>query len=154
MKALRIHEYGGPLREEVVGDPQAASGQVVVRVVATSFNPIDPKRVSGNMREIMPLTFPWIPGGDVSGVVESVGAQVPGLGLGDEVFGYSMVGGAYGERIAIDVKAIALKPPTVRHEIAAAFALVGQTATQTVSAGRLLPGRRCSFTVVRAASAR
>jgi len=141
MKALRIHEYGGPLREEVVGDPQAASGQVVVRVVATSFNPIDPKRVSGNMREIMPLTFPWIPGGDVSGVVESVGAQVPGLGLGDEVFGYSMVGGAYGERIAIDVKAIALKPPTVRHEIAAAFALVGQTATQTVSAGRLLPGQ-------------
>ncbi len=141
MKALRVHDYAGPLREEVVGDPQAASGQVVVRVVATSFNPIDPKRASGRMREIMPLTFPWIPGGDVSGVVESVGAQVRDLAQGDEVFGYSMAGGAYAERIAVDGAALAVKPRTIQHEIAAAIGVVGQTATQTVSTGRLRSGQ-------------
>jgi len=141
MRALRIHDYGAPLRDEAVEDPIAGPGQVVVHVAATSFNPIDPKRASGIMRQIMPLTFPWIPGGDVSGAVVSVGAEASGFARGDEVFGYSMAGGAYAERIAVDAAALAAKPSAMERETAAAITLVGQTAMQSVSAGRLRSGQ-------------
>jgi NADPH:quinone reductase-like Zn-dependent oxidoreductase len=75
MKALRIHEYGGPLQLDEIEQPAAAKGQVVVRNLATSFNPIDPGRASGVMRQAFPLELPWIPGGDVSGTV-GVSARV------------------------------------------------------------------------------
>src|SRR5579872_4697567 len=78
MKAIRVHAYGGPeqLREEEAPDPKADSGKVLVRIRAASVNPIDFKLASGNMRQIMPINFPWIPGGDFSGVVADVGPGV------------------------------------------------------------------------------
>ena len=81
MKAIRVHEYGGPeqLRYEDAPEPKAESGTVLVRIHAASVNPIDFKLASGAMRQIMPLSFPWIPGGDFSGVVENVGPGVSGL---------------------------------------------------------------------------
>ena len=83
MKALRIHEYGGPLHLDEVEQPVATKGHVVVRNLATSFNPIDPGRASGVMRQAFPLHLPWIPGGDVSGTVESVGEGVTTFKVGD-----------------------------------------------------------------------
>src|ERR1035438_3753647 len=65
MKALRIHQYGGPLQLDEVEKPVAGAGQVVIRTKATSFNPIDPGRASRVMRQMFPLELPWIPGGDV-----------------------------------------------------------------------------------------
>ncbi len=72
MKAIRIRQYGGP---EVLGygeapQPTAGKGQVLVRVQAASVNPIDYKLASGAMKAISPLAFPWIPGGDFSGIIE------------------------------------------------------------------------------------
>jgi NADPH:quinone reductase-like Zn-dependent oxidoreductase len=58
MKALRIHEYGGALRLDETEQPTAGAGQVVVRNKATSFNPIDPVRASGAMRQAFPLQLP------------------------------------------------------------------------------------------------
>jgi NADPH:quinone reductase-like Zn-dependent oxidoreductase len=141
MKALRIHEYGGPLRLDEIPEPTAGPGQIVVRVIATSFNPIDPGRASGVMRQAFPLEFPWIPGGDVSGVVESVGSDVTDFAVGDEVFGYDMAGGAYAEKIAISTGAVAPKPSTLTHETAAAMAVVGQTAAQALQAAGLSAGQ-------------
>jgi NADPH:quinone reductase-like Zn-dependent oxidoreductase len=128
MKALRIHEYGGPLQLDEIEQPSAGVGQVVVRNLATSFNPIDPGRASGVMRQAFPLQLPWIPGGDVSGTVESVGEGVVDFKAGDGVFGYSMTGGAYAEFVAIDATAIALRPSALTVEQGAAVAVVGQTA--------------------------
>jgi NADPH:quinone reductase-like Zn-dependent oxidoreductase len=99
----------------------------VVRNLATSFNPIDPGRASGVMRQAFPLEFPWIPGGDVSGTVESVGEDVVDFKAGDEVFGYSMTGGAYAEFVAIDATAIALRPSALTVEQGAAVASTGST---------------------------
>src|ERR1035441_3013592 len=96
MKALRIHQYGGSLQLDEVEKPVAGAGQVVIRTKATSFNPIDPGRASRVMRQMFPLELPWIPGGDVSGTVESIGEGVTDFKLGDEVFGYGMTGGAGG----------------------------------------------------------
>lgn len=59
MRALRIHEYGGTLQLDEVERPTAGTGQVVVRNLATSFNPIDPGRASGVMRQMFPLELPW-----------------------------------------------------------------------------------------------
>jgi NADPH:quinone reductase and related Zn-dependent oxidoreductases len=86
MKALRIHEYGGLPQLDEIERPVAGAGQVVVRNLATSFNPIDPSRASGVMRRMFPLELPWIPGGDVSGTVESVGEGVVDFKVGDQVF--------------------------------------------------------------------
>jgi NADPH:quinone reductase-like Zn-dependent oxidoreductase len=132
MKALRAHEYGDKLQIDEVADPIARPGQVVVRNLATSLNPIDPARASGVMRQLFPLEFPWTPGGDVSGIVESVGEGVTDFAIGDPVFGYSMIGGAYAELVAIDAAAIAIRQAELSVEQAAAVAVVGQTALQAL----------------------
>src|SRR5690348_728833 len=117
MKAIQIRQYGGEEQFETaeVLKPQAAAEQVVVRIMATSYNPIDPKRTSGDMRQIFPVQFPFIPGGDFSGVVDSVGRDVQAFRPGDEVIGYSMGGGAYAEFIAIGADKVARKPKSVNH---------------------------------------
>ncbi len=140
MKALSIHEYGGPLQFAEVEQPRAGTGQVVVRNLATSFNPIDPGRASGVMRQAFPLDLPWVPGGDISGTVESIGEGVTNFKVGDAVFGYSMSGGAYAEYVAIDASAIALRPSALTVEQAAAVAVVGQTAIQALELAKVGAG--------------
>jgi NADPH:quinone reductase-like Zn-dependent oxidoreductase len=63
MKAIQTKQYGGEEELEMVEvpKPRAAAGQVVVRIVVTSFNPIEPYRTSGNMRQIFPLQFLFHP---------------------------------------------------------------------------------------------
>lgn len=144
MKAIQIQQYGGPdqLKIVEVPKPHAEARQVVVRVAATSFNPIDPNRASGNMRQVFHLEFPFIPGGDFSGVIDSVGEAVTNFKAGDEVIGYSMAGGAYAEFIAIEADKVALKPKGIDHLEAASLALVAQTAIQMLDRAGVLKGRR------------
>jgi NADPH:quinone reductase-like Zn-dependent oxidoreductase len=144
MKAIRIHEYGGPeqLRYEETPEPQAGSGQVLVRVHAASVNPIDYKLASGVMRQIMPLEFPWIPGGDFSGVVEAVGAGVTGFKKGDVVYGDTPGGGAYTQQLGTSASVVAPKPSKLSHIEAASVPLAGQTAWQALfDHGRLERGQ-------------
>jgi NADPH:quinone reductase-like Zn-dependent oxidoreductase len=143
MKAIQIKQYGDEsLLETVdVAKPKAGTGQLVVRILATSFNPIDPKRTSGNMRQIFPLQFPFVPGGDFSGIVDSVGDDVEGFQPGDEVFGYSMAGGAYAEYIAIAANKVALKPKSLNHIESASLALVAQTALQMLDRSGVQKGQ-------------
>src|SRR3984885_4817248 len=132
MKAIRVHAYGGPeqLREEEAPDPKADSGKVLVRIHAASVNPIDFKLASGNMRQIMPINFPWIPGGDFSGVVAEVGPGVTGLKKGDAVFGDASGGGAYAELYAAHDRKLEGRQQTDRDLQAASVPLAAQTAWQ------------------------
>lgn len=141
MKAIRIHEYGGKPQIDEIAAPHPKPNEVVVRNAATSFNPIDPGRASGVMRQIFPLQFPWIPGGDVSGAIEEVGSAVSDLEKGDSVFGYSMVGGAYAELVAIHAGAVTRHPPTMSAEQAASVAGVGQTALQMLAIAQVQAGQ-------------
>ena len=141
MKALRTHQYGGTLQIDEVAEPMSRPGQVVIRNLATSLNPIDPGRASGVMRQMFPLDFPWTPGGDISGVIESVGEGVTDFRVGDAVFGYSMIGGAYAELVAIDAAAIAIRPANFSVEQAAAVAVVGQTAIQALQLAEIGAGK-------------
>jgi len=141
MKAIQINNYGETPTVHTVPDPVVAPGQVVVRIRAASFNPVDSKMASGNMRQIFPLAFPWTPGVDFSGVVESLGEGVDAFRVGDEVFGYTMGGGGYAEKIAVPAESIALKPRTVSHVEATSLAAVAQTATQALDAAHLQSGQ-------------
>ncbi len=143
MKAILLNEYGGP-EQLVLGDvprPTPGPGELLVQIHATSLNPVDLKRASGKMREVFPVKFPFIPGGDFSGTIESLGDGVETFHVGDEVFGYSMAGGAYAEYIVMGAKQVALKPKQVTDVEAASLAIVGQTATQMVENANLMAGQ-------------
>ena len=105
MKAIRIHQYGGPgvLTFEDAPQPVPAPDEILIRVVATSINPIDCKIRAGRMRESLPLALPATLGWDPSGIVDSVGANVTRFKPGDAVFTYPAFGtsGAYTEFVAV-----------------------------------------------------
>jgi NADPH2:quinone reductase len=92
MKAMRAHQFGGPeqLRFEDAPDPQVQAGQVQIRVRAAGINPADLVRLSGRLQS---LSLPYIPGTDVCGEVETVGAGVTHVKKGDRVFGRALTGG-------------------------------------------------------------
>jgi len=136
MQAVRMHEYGGPeaLKVEDAPRPDAAEGEVVVRVHGAGLNPIDWKVRAGHLREAIPHPFPLIPGWDVSGTVEWVGANVRGFEHGDEVFTRLDVrrNGAYAEYVSVPARDLARKPRTIDHLHAAAVPMAGLAAWQAL----------------------
>jgi len=143
MKAIQTNQYGGEeqLKMVEVPQPKPGKGQILVRVLATSFNPFDRKKTSGDLKQFYPLQFPFVPGGDFSGVVHSLGEGVHDFKPGQEVFGYSMSGGAYAEYIAIDADKVAPKPKTLSHVDAAAVALAAGTALQMLDRAAVHKGQ-------------
>lgn len=135
MKAVVLHEYGGPekLKYEEVADPVAGEGQVLVRVAATSVNPIDYKLRSGIFKDFMPLTFPAILGNDFSGIVRSVGAGVSGFAVGDKVMG--MADSADAELVAAKVGSVTHLPDGLDLVEAAALPVVTLTGEQLITKG-------------------
>jgi NADPH:quinone reductase-like Zn-dependent oxidoreductase len=143
MKAIQANNYGAEDQLKLVDIPQPTPGknQVLVRIFGTTYNPIDSKLLSGKMRETFPIHFPFIPGGDFCGVVESVGEGVPQFRAGDEVWGYVRGGGSYAEYIAADADKVGPKPQTVTPLEAASLALVGQTALQMIDRAGIQPSQ-------------
>ena len=88
MKAIVVHQYGGPevLKYEDYPDPVAGQGEVLVRVAAASVNPIDYKRRAGLTKDFYPMKFPGLIGVDLAGTVINIGPGVEGFAIGDRVF--------------------------------------------------------------------
>lgn len=141
MKAIRVHEFGGPevLRYEDAPLPGLKPGEVLVHVHAVGINPPDwylregYKMLPPNWRPLMPL--PVIPGSDVSGVVEAVASDVQGFSPGDEVFGmvrFPSFGesAAYAGYVAAPASDLAHKPVGIDHIHAAGAPMAGLTAWQ------------------------
>ncbi len=97
MKAIRVHEFGGPevMKLEEVPDPEPAAGQVLVRVRAAGVNPVDAYIRSGAYARTPSL--PYTPGSDAAGTVERVGDGVSAFARGDRVYTSGTVTGAYAE---------------------------------------------------------
>ncbi len=135
MKAVRIHEFGKPgvLVYEDAPRPQAGPGEVLVSIHAAGVNPVDWKIRSGMFRG-MNAPMPMILGFDISGVVESVGADVQQFRQGDEVFAYMSLrrGGGYAEFVAVPEGELAIKPKSIDHVHAAGVPLAGLTAWQAL----------------------
>jgi len=147
MKAVVLHEYGGPdkLTYEEWDDPQAGDGQILIRVVAAGINTIDWKIRSGAMKAFMPLELPAILGYDYSGIVRSVGKGVEGFVEGDKVFGRA--GKTYAELLLADLAGLAKLPKGLDHVEAAALPVVLNTGEQLiVQAGKVQPGQTVVIT--------
>ncbi|KZM35245.1 NADP-dependent oxidoreductase [Oerskovia enterophila] len=138
MRAITYSRFGGAdvLELSELPTPKVGPDTVLVRVKATSVNPVDWKVREGYLDAIMDITFPVVPGWDVAGVVERVGLDTPELSVGDEVFGYVrkdvVSGGTTAELVAAPVRTLARKPASWTWEQAAGAPLAGLTALQTI----------------------
>jgi NADPH:quinone reductase-like Zn-dependent oxidoreductase len=142
MKAVVLREYGGPekLHYEDVADPVAGEGEVLVRVTASSVNPIDYKLRSGAMKEYQPLELPAILGRDISGIVREVGAGVSEFAPGDKVM--ALGNKAYAELAAVTATDLTHVPEGLDLVEAAALPLVTQTGEQLITLGtKIQPGQ-------------
>jgi NADPH:quinone reductase-like Zn-dependent oxidoreductase len=147
MKAIRIHEFGGPdvLELKDIAVPQPKEDEVLIKVYASSVNPVDQKIVAGEAMEKFPTKFPLTIGWDVSGVIEEAGNHVRNFSIGDEVYGrpFPTQNGAFAEYLVIKASQIALKPRSIDHIQSAAIPLAGLTAWQGLfKFGKLEKGQR------------
>lgn len=135
MKAVVLHEYGGPdkLKYEDVADPVAGEGELLVRLAATSVNPVDYKMRSGAAKDHFPVEFPGILGRDIAGIVREVGPGVSGFAAGDKVIALGKH--SYAELAVVKAQDAALLPDGLDLVEAAALPLVTLTGEQLVTRG-------------------
>ena len=110
MKAIVVHQYGGPdvLKFEDYPDPVPGPGEVLVRVAAASVNPIDYKRRAGLTRDFYPIQFPGLIGIDIAGTVVKLGSGVKDFSVGDQVF--AMADNTYAELCVVKAAILAKVP--------------------------------------------
>ncbi len=141
MKAIVVHQYGGPevLKYEDYPDPVPGPGEVLVRVAAASVNPIDYKRRAGLTKDFYPLHFPGLIGVDMSGTVVRLGMGVTGFSVGDRVF--AMADNTYAELCAVNAGVLAKVPEGLDLIEAAALPLVTVTGNQLLAATGIQAGQ-------------
>jgi len=141
MKAIVVHQYGGPevLKFEDYPDPAPGPGEVLVRVAAASVNPIDYKRRAGLTRDFYPMQFPGLIGVDVAGTVVKIGPGVEGFSAGDQVF--AMADNTYAELCVVSAAVLAKVPKGLDLIQAAALPLVTTTGNQLMAATGIKAGQ-------------
>ncbi len=141
MKAIVVHQYGGPevLKFEDYPDPVPGAGEVLVRVAAASVNPIDYKRRAGLTKDFYPLKFPGLIGVDVAGTVVEIGPGAEGFSVGDQVF--SMADNTYAELCVVKAAVLAKVPKGLDLIEAAALPLVTTTGNQLLLATGIEAGQ-------------
>ena len=137
MKAMIICEYGGPevFKIAEVKQPAVKPGYVLVKILASSLNPIETKIRSGLAPAITPA-FPAILNADFSGTIVELGHNVSQWNIGDEVFGCAggvgQLQGALADYMLVDANLLARKPSNIDHATAALFPLVSITAWEAI----------------------
>jgi NADPH:quinone reductase len=125
VKAVRVHQYGGPevLRYEDVDVPRPRAGETLVKIAASGVNYLDVQYRTGRHK----TPTPFIVGSEGAGVVADVGAEVAELRAGDRV-AYAMTLGSYAEYALVPAWKLVAVPPAIELETAAAVMLQGLTA--------------------------
>lgn len=135
-KAVRIHQFGGTevLSYEDAPVPAIQPDEVLVKIHASSINPVDWKVREGYLKDFIPHTFPLTLGWDFAGEVVAVGVDVSDWKPGAAVYARPDIGrdGAYAEYIAVRANEIAAKPASINWQEAAAVPLVALTAWQSL----------------------
>lgn len=141
MKAVVVRQYGGPevLKFEDYPDPMPGPGEVLVRVAATSVNPIDYKRRAGLTKDFYPIKFPGLMGVDIAGTVVKAGSGVEGFSVGDRVF--AMATDTYAEFCVVKAASLAKVPEGLDLIQAAALPLVTTTGYDLISAAGIKAGQ-------------
>jgi len=124
MKAVVIHEYGGPevLKYEDIPRPEPKGDELLIRVVAAGVNPVDGMIRAGMFAKEGNRAFPIILGGDIAGVVEKVGSKITKFKAGDPVFAYVSLdnSGGYAQYALVTEREAAPKPKSLTYVEAAA----------------------------------
>jgi NADPH:quinone reductase-like Zn-dependent oxidoreductase len=141
MKAIVVHQYGGPevLKWEEYPDPVPGQGEVLVKVAAASVNPIDYKRRAGLTKDWYPMKFPGLIGVDIAGTVVKIGTEVEGFYVGDKVF--AMADDTYAELCVVKAAILARVPKGLDLIEAAALPLVTTTGNQLLLATGIQAGK-------------
>ena len=148
MRAVTLDSFGAsPGVRDDLPDPTAAADGLVVRVQASSVNPVDNAIAAGMLREMVGHDFPVILGRDYAGTVEAVGVDVEGYVVGDEVFGFllhanpTVEEGSWAELIAVTPgMQVAPKPSSLDLATAGAAPLAGIAALAAIDALALSEG--------------
>jgi NADPH:quinone reductase-like Zn-dependent oxidoreductase len=135
MKAVLLKNYGGvdQLSYEDVPIPVAAAGEVLVKLIATSINPIDYKLRRGDLKALMPLRFPAILGRDLAGEIVALGEGVSGLDVKELVFG--LANQTYAEYVTCKAEILGRIPEGLNPVDAGVLPLVLLTGTQLIEKG-------------------
>ena len=146
MRAFAIDEFGKPGSVKELPDPTPGEGEVVIRVVAASINPMDAVVAAGGAQAWAQHRFPLVPGLDAAGTVTAVGVGVSGVKVGDEVVASASDkpyygGGTFAELVAVPVQAVAKKPVSIDIKAASTLPLAGLTALATLEALDPRPGQ-------------
>ncbi|GIL26589.1 NADP-dependent oxidoreductase [Actinocatenispora comari] len=160
MKAVVAHGYGGPdvLTVDDIAVPRPGPGQFQVRIAAAALNPADLRTLSGVLRDLTPLRFPYVLGSDFAGTVTALGAGVDRYAVGEQVFGVglpratgrmatmladppSLTTGTVAEYAVFeaDTAAIGRRPPGLDPQHAATLPIAGLTALALLRAAGLAP---------------
>ena len=138
MRAMAYDHYGDDavLQYRELPDPKVGPGEVRIRVLRTSVNPVDWKVMSGGLDALMDAWFPVVPCWDVAGVVETVGIDTPEFAVGDEVVAYArkdvVHGGTAAELVTMSVRGVARKSSSLSWDQAGGLPLTGLTALQSL----------------------
>ncbi|MDV3128970.1 NADP-dependent oxidoreductase [Mycobacterium sp. 21AC1] len=136
MKAVRYNRFGDSdvLAYGEIERPTPTTGQVLVRVAGTSFNPVDAAIRAGYLAEAFPVAFPHVPGIDVAGTIAERGDEAGDWQVGQAVVAFLPMNadGAAAEYVVAPVEALAAAPQTVNLADAAALPAVGLTAWQAL----------------------
>src|SRR6476620_7726107 len=146
MKAMVAHQWGGPevLKVEEVSLPQPKENEILIKSFAAGVNSFDGTLLSGKYAKMFGTQRPWIPGYDVAGTVEKIGAKVTRFKVGDPVYAFISIpsGGGYAEYALAKENWAALKPATLSFTQAAGVPSVALTAWQSlVDKANVQPGQ-------------
>jgi NADPH2:quinone reductase len=140
MRAIALESFdSGPTLQEIP-TPQIAPNEVLVRVRASSVNPVDNAIASGMLKDMVEHEFPVLLGRDFAGVVEQAGSDVRDLSEGDEVFGFvpgmgpTVHNGSWAELIAVPESVATRKPEDIDTASAGAAPLAAITALSALDA--------------------
>lgn len=141
MRVVRFAIYGGAevLEVEDLPLPEPGQGHVRVRVAAAGVNPSDWRLRSGQFKRFVRLRLPFVPGSDLAGIVDAVGAGVTGWRPGDPVFAMlpTNAGGAYAEQVVVSADTLAAAPVGATLAEAAVLPLAGLTVLQALGRAEL-----------------
>ncbi|MBA0821504.1 hypothetical protein Goarm_018358 [Gossypium armourianum] len=147
MHALQYNSYGGGaagLKHVEAPIPTPNKGEILLKLEATSLNPVDWKIQKGMLRPFLPRKFPYIPATDVAGEVVKVGPGVTNYKAGDKVVSmlHHFTGGGLAEYAVAKENLTVARPPEVSAAEGAGLPVAGLTAHQalTQSAGVKLDG--------------
>ncbi|MEZ2334888.1 NADP-dependent oxidoreductase [Mucilaginibacter sp. RCC_168] len=145
MKAIQYKAFGNSDVIEVTETLQpeiSNENQILIQVKAASVNPLDIKLRSGIMQQIRPVSLPFIPGADVSGIVVATGEKVTQFKAGDEVIGVTSAGG-YAEYVLVNESHVAIKPVNTSFEEATSLVVnIGTAQSVLFNEGKLERGQK------------